>query len=217
MKLISRLLDLLYPPRCVFCRRLLYSGEDPVCRFCKDSLPYTGDSARRNSPKHTDGCYAPLYYEGTVRESLHRFKFSQRTGYADIYAGFMVKCIDENEIFCDIISWAPVSRKRKRSRGYDQSELIARAVASRTGLPCERTLDKIRDTSPQSLTKNARQRAENVKGAYRCCASELVQGKKILLIDDIVTSGSTLSECAKMLKEAGASDVIALTAACVRS
>lgn len=216
MKLLGRLLDLLYPPRCVFCHRLLSSGDDHVCRFCEQSLPVTGDSAKRKSPAYTDGCYSPLYYEGTVKESLHRFKFSHRTGYADIYAGFMVKCIDENEIFCDIISWAPVSRKRKRSRGYDQSELLARAVAARTGLLCERTLEKIRHTSPQSLTKNARQRAENVKGAYRCCAEGLVRGKKILLIDDIVTSGSTLSECARMLREAGASRVVTLTAACVR-
>ncbi len=213
MKLFGRLLDLLYPPRCVFCHRLLSSGDDPVCRFCEQSLPVTGDSAKRKSPAYTDGCYSPLYYEGTVKESLHRFKFSQRTGYADIYAGFMVKCIDENEIFCDIISWAPVSRKRLRSRGYDQSELLARELSDRLGIPCIRLLIKQKHTMPQSRTRNAAQRRENVKGAYRCSDPETVYGKRILLVDDIVTSGSTLSECARILKEAGAAEVSAVTVA----
>lgn len=214
MKLIDRLLDLLYPPRCVFCHRLLQTGDDPVCRFCRERLPLTGDRSERRSPKYVDQCISPLYYEGTVRDSLHRFKFSQRTGYAEVYAGFMLKCIDENAFFCDIISWAPVSRKRRRSRGYDQSELLAKAVAAKLGLPCLRTLEKVRHNAPQSRTKNAAERAKNVKGAYRCCDPDAVRDRKILLIDDIVTSGSTLSECAKMLKNAGASRVTALTVAC---
>lgn len=213
MKLLNRVLDLLYPPRCAFCHKLLYSGEDGVCPKCREQLPYTKSLAERPGLKNIDRCVSPLFYEKDVRDSLHRFKFSQRTGYAGIYAGFMVKCIDENDISCDSITWAPVSRKRLRSRGYDQSELLARAIASRLQLPCVRMLNKVRDTKAQSLLRDFRQRQENVKGAYRCSNPDAVKGKRVLLIDDIVTTGSTLTECASALKEAGAASVQALTVA----
>lgn len=213
MKLIDELLDLIYPPRCAFCHKLLRHRSESVCRDCLDHLPYTGDLAEQKNIAHLESCVSPFFYEKTVRESLHRFKFGQRTGYAGIYAGFMVKCIDEKQKSCDIISWAPVSAKRKRRRGYDQSELLARELSSELGIPSQHLLVKHRHTNPQSRTKNTSQRRENVKGAYRCCDPEAVAGKRILLVDDIVTSGSTLSECAKMLKEAGAAEVLGITAA----
>lgn len=213
MKLLDTLLDLLYPPRCAFCHRLLRQSGDGVCSSCRDHLPYTGSLAERGKLTHIGRCVSPFFYEKLVRDSLHRFKFAQRAGYAGIYAGFMVKCIDENQISCDSITWAPVSRRRLRERGYDQSELLAREVSARLGVPCVRMLDKVRHTPQQSLTKDVRQRRENVKGAYRCCDPAIAEGKQILLIDDIVTSGSTLSECAGLLMKAGAAGVNALTVA----
>lgn len=213
MKFLDCLLDLLYPPRCAFCHRLLRLSGENVCKDCLSGLPYTGDLAERTGLKHIKSCVSPFFYEKTVRDSLHRYKFGQRTGYAGIYAGFMVKSIDENRISCDIISWAPVSRQRLRSRGYDQSELLARKISALTGIPCKRLLIKQRHTRPQSLTKNAVQRRENVKGAYRCCDPDSVHGKRILLVDDILTSGSTLSECAAILKDAGADEISAVTVA----
>lgn len=213
MKLINDLLDLIYPPRCAFCHQLLRHRGVKVCEDCLAYLPYTGDLAEQKGIAHLESCVSPLFYERLVRDSLHRFKFGQRTGYAGIYAGFMVKCIDEKQKSCDIISWAPVSRQRKRRRGYDQSELLARELSNLLELPCQRLLIKQRDTMPQSRTKSAAQRRENVRGAYRCCEPDSARGKRILLIDDIVTSGSTLSECAKVLKEAGASGIYAVTVA----
>ena len=213
MKLLHVLLDLLYPPRCAFCHKLLRHEGETVCKDCLSGLPYTGDLAAQTGLKHIKSCVSPLFYENTVRDSLHRYKFGQRTGYAGIYAGFMVKSIDENQISCDIITWAPVSKRRMRSRGYDQSELLARELSRRLGLPFRRLLVKQKHTMPQSRTRNAAQRRENVKGAYRCCDPEEARGKRILLVDDIVTSGSTLSECAKTLKEAGAAEISAVTVA----
>lgn len=213
MKLLDAILDLIYPPRCAFCHRFLYERGDGLCRFCKENLPVTGVLAEQTQFAHVKCCVSPLFYENTVRDSLHRFKFGQQTGYAGIYAGFVVKCIDENEISCDIISWAPVSAKRLRKRGYDQAELLAREIAGRKGLPCERTLEKIRDNPPQSRAGNALKRRENVKGVFRAVAPSPAQGKRVLLVDDIVTSGATLSECAKMLKNAGAAEVYAATLA----
>ena len=213
MSMWSELLDLLYPPRCAFCHRLLRESGATVCRDCLKSLPYTGTQAERGKLAHIERCLAPLYYENKVRASLHRFKFRQLTGYAGIYSEFMVKCIDENQISCDIITWAPVSRKRLRKRGYDQARLLAEAIAAQVGLPCLPLLEKIRDTEPQSLQKDDARRKKNAKGAYRCSAPEQAQGKRILLIDDIVTSGATLKECARVLRSAGAGPIVALTLA----
>ncbi len=211
------LLDLLYPPRCPFCHRLLRHSDEKLCKSCAETLPLTGSLCERPKIRHVERCFSPLFYEKTVRDSLHRYKFGQRTGYAAVYAEYLVKCIDENKISCDIITWAPVSRRRLRKRGYDQSELLAREVSARLELPCERLLDKVRHTPPQSLRKDAKQRLENVKDAYRFHKGASATGKSVLLIDDILTSGATLGECAAVLKEAGAAKVTALTVACKRS
>ena len=171
---------------------------------------------RKDIP-HVDRCVAPLFYENRVRDSLLRYKFGRLTGYAGIYARFMAKCIDENEISCDIITWVSVSRKRMRERGYDQSELLAEATAKLLGIPCVRTLNKVRRTVRQSRIKSDAGRKENVKGAYRCVSAEQIAGKRVLLVDDIVTSGSTLAECARVLKEAGAASVCAAAVAMRKS
>lgn len=213
MKIIDAVLDLLYPPRCAFCHRLLRDSSRKVCKDCEKALPYTGHMAERAKLTNIERCVAPFFYEKTVRESLHRFKFGQLTGYAGIYAGFMVKCIDENAISCDSITWAPVSRRRLRRRGYDQAQLLAEELAQRLGLPCIRMLRKTRDTKPQSRLKSEAQRRENAKDAYACLCPEQVRGRRVLLVDDIVTSGATLSECARVLKQAGAAELSAVTAA----
>lgn len=207
MKIFVWLLDLLYPPRCAFCRRLLPDNVRGVCSFCKKKLPYVPADGQVRNLKNIDKCVAPLYYDGPVRESLHRYKFSALTAYADIYSEFMGKCIDENGISCDIITWIPLSRRRLRKRGYDQAELLARLIAKRQGFECVRLLKKLRDNPPQSGTGSPEKRRANVKGIYSCTEPERVKGKTILLIDDIVTTGATLSEAAGVLKKAGAAAV----------
>lgn len=208
--LIARLLDLLYPPRCAFCRRLLNENEEGVCRFCRKR--YEHDGQNRELEK-TEACVAAFRYEGEVRESLLRYKFRGVTAYGPAYAAFLAKELDERQISCDIITWVPLSRKSLRERGYDQSRILAEETAKRLGLPCVRLLDKRLHTKRQSGIRSAEQRRQNVKGAYVCCAPELAAGRRVLLIDDIVTSGATLTECAAVLKKAGCSAVIAAAAA----
>ncbi|MDO4990842.1 MAG: double zinc ribbon domain-containing protein, partial [Eubacteriales bacterium] len=141
--MITKLLDFFYPPRCAFCRRLLRTGSGLwVCPACLETLPrLTRDEQRRDVP-HTELVLAPLRYEGVVRESLLRYKFGGLTAYAAVYAEFLAKCIDENGISCDSITWVPLSRRRLRQRGYDQARLIAEELAKRLGLPCECLLVK---------------------------------------------------------------------------
>ena len=209
-RLLDWLLDLLYPPRCPFCRRLLNEREKGVCRFC--AVRYAGQGVRREI-EHTAGCLAPLRYEGAVRDSLLRYKFRGVTAYGHVYAEFLAKYIDESHISCDSITWMPLSRKRLRKRGYDQARILAEETARILGLPCEALLRKTVNTRPQSGIRNAAMRRQNAKGVYACTVPERVRGKRILLIDDIVTTGATLSECAKTLKKAGCAEVYAAAAA----
>ena len=206
----DKILDLLYPPRCAFCRRFLTDEENGVCRFCKKR--YNGARIEREL-EHIGACVAAFRYEGVVRDSLLRYKFHGVTAYGAVYAEYLAKCIDETGISCDSITCVPLSRRRLRQRGYDQARILAEETAKRLGLPCERLLEKRVDTRPQSGIGDAQKRKSNAKGVYACCAPEKLGGRRVLLIDDIVTTGATLSECALTLKKAGCAEVFAAAAA----
>ena len=215
MGIISGILDILFPPRCVFCRRFLRSGEKLICADCVDKLPYTTGGGRQTGDFFSV-CVAPLYYEGHVRESLLRFKFKDATGNAKAYGKLLAQCIRaELSGGYDLISWVPLSSKRLKERGYDQSMLLAMAAALELEDVAVCTLEKVKDVPKQSQMGSEEKRRANISGAYRAADPELVTGKRVLLIDDIVTTGSTLSECARTLLEAGAAQV--LCAAVARS
>ena len=211
MKCIDILLDLLFPRKCAFCRRLTQNGA-VICPRCREKLPYTNYAARQDFP-HLDGCYSPLYYTDEVRQSLLRYKFGGLRMYASVYGEFLAKCIDENGISCDIITWVPLSRKRLRRRSYDQARILAEETAKKLGLPCEKLLEKRVDNRPQSTVGDAEKRRANAKGVYVCTDPDKLKGRRVLLIDDIVTTGSTIAECASILKNEGCLAVYAAAAA----
>ena len=208
MGILSPILDLLFPPRCVFCHGFLNRGAEPVCAACRRDLPYT----RPGGEKHGDFfavCVAPLYYEGDVRESLRRYKFHETPGYAKTYGEFVADCVREKLAGrYDLMSWVPLSRKRLRERGYDQSKLLAEAAAALLGERAVKTLEKPKNVAKQSAAGPAEKRRANIAGAYRVPDPTVIAGRRILLIDDIVTTGATLSECARTLRAAGAKEVV---------
>lgn len=212
-RLISGLLDLLFPPKCAFCRRLVKSNNNLLCPACRANLPYTEDGGAQ----HGDFfrlCISALYYEDTVREALLRYKFQGSSGYAGTFGRLLADCIRANlRGQYDLISWVPLSRERLRERGYDQAMLLAQAAALELQDVAVSTLDKVRNAEKQSGVGSAEKRRANISGAYRVADAELIQGRRILLIDDIVTTGATLSECARTLLEGGASQVVCATVA----
>lgn len=209
----EHVLDLLFPPRCPFCRTLLRDYEKSLCRKCSSSLPRVPETADSQSFRHIERCVSPLYYTGKVRDSLLRYKFGGLRVYAKTYAALMAERLEKRELSFDVITWVPLSAKRLRSRGYDQARLLAEEIAKRCGIECRRLLIKTADTPPQSGTHSRQERKANVKGVYRPDALPMIQGKNILLVDDIVTTGSTLDECARVLKASGAKSVSAVTVA----
>ncbi len=213
MSPFSALLDILFPPRCVFCRKILRSGRESVCEKCLAELPYTDNHAAQKGDFFSV-CVSPLYYEGDVRESLLRFKFKGATGYAGAYGKLLAECISrELAGRYDLISWVPLSRKRYKERGYDQAMLLALAAALELDDVAVSTLEKTTHVEKQSQMGSPEKRRANISGAYSVPDRELIEGKRILLIDDIVTSGSTLGECARMLLSAGAAEVLCATVA----
>ncbi len=216
MGVISAFLDLLFPPRCVFCRKFLRGSEKLYCAACEKTLPYTSGGGEKTGDFFSV-CVAPLYYEDTVRESILRFKFKGATGYSQAYGKLLADCIREHlSGRYDLISWVPLSSKRLAERGYDQSMLLAMAAALELEDVAVCTLDKVKDVEKQSLVGPVEKRRANIAGAYRPADPELVAGKRILLIDDIVTTGSTLSECARTLLDAGAAEVLCAVVARTR-
>ena len=163
-----------------------------------------------------DGAYSYFHYEGDVRNALIRYKFGGLSKYAVDFSVYLEECIREcldGEF--DVISWVPLSKKRLKSRGYDQARLLAEEVASRLGGGAVRTLKKSRNTAPQSRQGDISRRMANILGAYEMASFDPT-GKKILLIDDVLTTGSTVSECARILKTAGAEKVYIVTVAKTR-
>ncbi len=148
------------------------------------------------------------YYKDTVRSSLLRYKFSGRRSYAPAYGRILaMKLQKEGWDGFDILTWVPIAPLRRLRRGYDQVELLAEAVGNELGITPIKTLRKIRNTPPQSRIGDVSRRRANVLGAYVPVSPETVRGKRILLLDDVITTGATASECARVLLTAGAKEV----------
>lgn len=213
MSVFSGLLDLLFPPRCVFCRKILKTNEKEVCAKCKKTISRTKNGGVQTGDFFKK-CCSPLYYEGKVRESILRYKFNDASAYSKIYGKYIAECIKDNlEGDYDTITWVPLSAKRLRKRGYDQAMLLAMSAALElSDVPVE-ILKKHTDVRAQSSLGSAEKRRANISGVYTVTDEDLVRNKRILLIDDIITTGSTLSECAKTLKMYGAEEVLCCTLA----
>ena len=204
-KLINLAADLFFPPRCVFCGCVVSPGTK-VCRKCAQEVVET--SAIRYMNLSVSGenirCAALYTYRGVVRKSIVDFKFNGHREYADYYAEQLAEQSPKSfpDFRFDAVTSVPISAERKKKRGYNQSEWIARPLARRLNLPYRELLVKTRDNREQHML-DKKQRAKNVRGVYSAAGTG-AEGKSILLVDDIVTTGATLSECARVLYGAGA-------------
>ena len=215
MKLQHFLMELLFPPKCVLCRKLLKTGETDLCGTCRVDAPEYPN--RKIKLQFLDSFAAVWYYEGNVRSSLLRYKFHNARVYSLSYGRILaMKLLRQYPEGFDVLTWVPVSRLRKLRRGYDQVELLAKAVGKELGLAPVPALKKIRNNRPQSRLKDPAARKANVLGAYRLLDGTEVRGKRVLLLDDILTTGATAGECARVLLSAGAKEVHCAAVAAAR-
>lgn len=216
MKLLNWLAELLFPPRCVFCGDLLERDETErgICGKCASQIGL----ARRNSKaiQLVDRVIWALDYEGLVREALHDYKFNGHRDKAAPFANAMTGVVLnwEDPVF-DLVTYVPTNRTNLRRRGFHHTALLAGEVGRRLELPVTETMVKIRETKAMFGLQPAERRA-NILGAIGLiCDPALLRGKRVLLVEDIITTGATVSECARVLKEAGVThlSVVALAGA----
>ena len=208
--------DAFFPPRCLLCDEVLgFVSECPACRGEMARLSRAHIPEVNAVPLALDAAFSAFWYEGGVKEAVHRMKFGDRPDIARVFADAMVKALPEYGLADGVVP-VPSSGKRIAQRGYDVPRLLAGYMARHTGLAlCTGLLKKVRDTVPQTELSGA-ERRKNLKGAFEVTAQKEVFGKKFLLVDDVFTTGATLAECAKTLKAAGAERVYAVTAAVTR-
>ncbi|MBR1972959.1 MAG: ComF family protein [Oscillospiraceae bacterium] len=215
MKLYQYLMSILFPPKCVLCGKLLKNGELDLCRECRVEAPEYPN--RKEKLQFLDSFTAVWYYEGSVRKSLLRYKFYNARSFASAYGRLLaMKLLREHPEGFDVLTWVPISRLRKFRRGYDQVELIAKAVGRELGMDPVPALQKVRHNRPQSGIHGAEKRRANVLGAYREIDREAIAGKRVLLLDDILTTGATAGEAARVLLTAGAKEVHCAAVAAAR-
>jgi ComF family protein len=221
------LLDLLFPPRCVGCREtgvLLCARcrdgfelvEPPFCPRC--GRPMTSGRLCplcQRHPLQIDGIRSVAYFDGTLREAIHGFKYHNLQDLAIPLGRLMGDYWEKNSLPAEVIVPVPLHPGRLRERGYNQAALLARELGKSIGLPVwENDLVRVRATRPQ-VKLNAQERRENVNDAFRCSNAGL-KDKRVLLIDDVCTTGATLEACGIALRQVGARSVWAFTLARAR-
>lgn len=211
MNMVHWLLELLYPSKCIFCRQLLDKEERYVCGACAKQVQRVENGQKRG--EFYEICHCVYQYDDMVARAIQRFKFGDKALYAIPLGEALAQCLTESGEVYDLVTWVPVSKKRKRRRGYDQAELLAKETARHLKLPCFRTLRKNVDNRAQATLSGVSGRKANVFGVYETVKNLDIEGKRVLLIDDVLTTGATLSECSRMLKIAGAAAIFCGTAA----
>lgn len=210
-KALIFLFQILYPKQCLICGKL---EQDTICSKCNNALKIEAKIERYNNKSFNKHLYI-FKYEGKIRNLIIDYKFNDKPYLNEVF----VKIILKNEKICrkiekyDIIIPVPIHRRRKSERGYNQSELIARKLAEnlRIELVTE-SLIKQKNTLPQSALSR-QQRKENVKEVYKIQNRQKIENKKVILLDDIYTTGATTQECSKILKQNGAKEILVLTIA----
>lgn len=202
----ERIKNLLFPPKCILCQKLLSDTQTDLCHSCR---LHTEDFPKPNYKiSYVAGWTALWYYIGKVRYSILLYKFYGHRSFGSVYGRLLaMKLASKPLCQYDILTWVPVSKQRKWTRGYDQVELIALSVGQELNTPAVPVLKKIRHTKPQSRLSDISHRKANVLGAFAVTEPSAVAGKRILLLDDIITTGTTVSECARILLTAGAKEV----------
>ena len=199
---------------CDACRESLKEKRVPpqACQRCLMPVKPGKPCAFCSSPmmKPIEAVYAPYRYAGEVRQLIHAFKFEACEEALPLLADAMISSLGGREFDC--IVPVPLHPKRERERGFNQALLLARAMSEKTGVPVRMLLERIRYRRPQSRTR-LQKRSANVSGAFSC--PEEAKGLRVLLVDDVRTSGSTAHACAKALLKAGAESVCLCVAAIV--
>jgi len=213
------LLDLIYPPVCHLCQHRLKENEKLVCNPCWCQIPeinLPSDDLKffENQLQEISGILAVWEYNDQIRRIIHLFKYNGYTAFSQYIGTKMaVLCLVSSEFkTADYLLPVPLHRVRLRERGYNQSLLLSRQISLITGIECnEKLLKRVRNTKTQTRL-NSRKRFKNVALAFKVVNAKSIAGKTIIIVDDIITTGSTIRACAAELLKAGAKKILVLVA-----
>lgn len=221
----ERVADFLFTKRCRYCGRVIDIRKD-ACDYCENSIrEITGEVCFKcGKEKKKCDCQgtllfyeklcAPYYYSGAIKTLIWRFKFRNKTDIADFLGEQMAKCVVtrfEGYEF-DSVTYVPATKKNTKSRGYNQAELLAKRLSHILDVPCEEFLVKKYETQSQHSLPQMK-RTGNILGVFDVSGKSDIEFKRVLLCDDVKTTGATLNECAKTLLIGGAAEVFCVTAA----
>lgn len=229
----ENLLSLLFPDVCPFCGRVLpWQERGQICGRCQFRLSYIyeprckkcGQPVEKEDQEYCLDCERHVHYydrgfavwehQPKVAQAIYQFKYHNRRIYSRFFAREMVQSYESNinQWKIDLIIPIPISRKRRRKRGYNQATLLAKEISHLTHIPYDnKSMIRIKDTVAQKQL-DVRARRRNLRNVFAWHGKEAqIKGKNILLIDDIYTTGSTIDEAARILKKAGAKNVYFLT------
>jgi competence protein ComFC len=224
--MLEILLDIILPSHCIGCGRPVSSRQNHLCRTCSDRIPFLSDTCPVCSgllESNTCGACSERHryftknltvmeYSGIAKEIMHGLKFKKIRGMHIILAALALKKLGGQNIRTDIITWVPMNAKKRWVRGFNQSELIAKYLSKMTGIPGWPLLREKRNMETQREL-GIRDRFLNALNRYGIIPDKDINGKSVLLIDDVYTTGATINECARQLRSAGAGDVFCLTIA----
>lgn len=225
MKIVSELLDLLFPRRCAVCGSRLLTEEKAVCAACTFGLPYTGFRGALSNPvermfwgKFPLGRASAYMFYRRDTDSRNVVFWLKYYGHSEIGIEMgrrMAAELAGTDFFggMDVIVPVPLSRRRIRRRGYNQSLMLARGISAVMGIPVNTGLLRRTVDNPSQTHRTRTERIDNVTGIFRAAAVERIRGRHILLVDDVVTTGATLTACADELTAAGAERISVLALA----
>lgn len=229
-KFFNSVLMWLFPPHCPYCSKVIHTDETvcpscdsrlqeeyikDICHFCAHGKDICVCGKKKNEYK---AIVSPFYYEDFAKNAVHNLKFFNDTLACRDMGIRMAQTIksEYDDIKFDFVVPVPISKQRKRERGYNQSALLAKIISEETKIPFSDKLIRKCIHNPAQSSLSAKDRKGNVIGAYEEADVSLIKGKTILLIDDIKTTGSTLNECARVLNANGAEGVYCCTFAVAR-
>ena len=219
--MIKAVTGIIYPFHCLTCRQKLgpAGNSDLICQSCVNKIiPNTPPFCRERGRErlYFDRAISACAYEGVIKEIIHSFKYRHKIKLGNFLAGLMTDFIREYRLpltQCDYIIPIPLSLTRLREREFNQAQIIAAKISESLQIPLlNNALKRVRHSRPQAELSRE-ERLNNLKGAFAANNKEIINGKNILLIDDVLTTGATASEASRVLKEAGANSVFVFTAA----
>ncbi len=215
MMLSAKIKDKIFPSKCIFCKKIITDTENAVCDECSIELENKKPKQSLYSLEGTEGITFPFFYSGMVKKAMLGYKFHGKKHYSDYFASQIVNSLYKCDCEFDLITYVPIGFIRYMERGYNQSYLLARYISKQMNIPCCKTLKKSAFIKRQSARTFAERRL-NVKKAFKKLNKINVEGKNILIIDDICTTGSTLTNIAELLNLHGADKIYCACVARVR-